>query len=96
MRHSKSDIRLVYVQRQRESILNIPDKMCDAIVDGLREHAEITKEEVVSEKTAQTNKKFVHRYGVDSSKQLAQIDYSLPEEAEKLDAHHHSIDHRNL
>jgi hypothetical protein len=68
MRHSKSDIRLVYVQRQRESILNIPDKMCDAIVDGLREHAEITKEEVVSEKTAQTNKKFVHRYGVDSSK----------------------------
>jgi len=50
----------------------------------------------VSEKTAQTIKKFVDRYGVDSSKQLAQIDYSLPEEAEKLDAHHHSIDHRNL
>jgi DNA-directed RNA polymerase subunit H (RpoH/RPB5) len=70
--------------------------MCDAIADELQQHAEIPKEEVVSEKTAQTITKFVDRYGVDSSKQLAQIDYSLPEEAEKLDAHHRSIDHRNL
>jgi hypothetical protein len=70
--------------------------MCDPITDGLREHVEIPKEEGVSEKTAQTIKKFVDCYGVDSSKQLAQIDYSLPEEAEKLDAHNHSIDRRNL
>ena len=89
MRHSKSDIHLVYVQGQRESILKILDKMCEAIAGGLPEHVKMPKEESVSEKAAQTTKKFADRYGIDASKRLAQIDYTFPEETEKLEPDNH-------
>ena len=92
MRHEKSDIHLVYVQGQRDSILKILDKMCDSIASGLPEHVDKPKKKPMSKKAAETIRRMIDQYGLESSEGVAQVRYDFPQEPEKKSPEYHGPD----